>query len=129
MSDLNPKGISAMIDGGERKLLFSINAIDEIQDRLNMPFLDAIEHIAHVADRSTEKEDLQALKTIISVLISTEENQITDKQVGDMIEFRELSTISWKILEAYGLSMPEPAEDEEDEDDDDDPKRAAGTSM
>ena len=42
MSDLNQKGVIAMIDGGERKLLFSINAIDEIQDRLNLPFLDSL---------------------------------------------------------------------------------------
>lgn len=128
MSDLNPRGISAMIDGGEHKLLFSINAIDEIQDRLDMPFLDAIEHIAHIADWSTDKEDLKALKTVLSVLISTPEKQITDSQIGDMIEFRELQGIAWKILEAYGISMPEPAENEEDEDDED-PKEAAETSM
>lgn len=128
MSDLNPKGVSAMIDGGEHRLLFSINAIDEIQDRLNMPFLDAIEHVAHVADRSTAKEDLQVLKTIVSVLISTPEKQITDSQIGDMIEFREMTGIAWKLLEAYGLHMPEPSEDEEDdEDDDEDPRKAAGT--
>lgn len=122
MSDLNPKGISAMIDGGERKLLFPINAIDEIQDRLNLPFLDAMEHIARVADRSTAKEDLQVFKTMLSVLIGMEE-----KQVGDVIEYRELSKIAWKLLEAYGISMPEPSEDEEDEDDDEDPKKAAET--
>lgn len=125
MSDLNPKGIIAMIDGGERKLLFSINAIDEIQDRLNLPFLDAVEHIAHVADRSTDKEDLQVFKVMLSVLTGMDE-----KQIGDTVEYRELSKIAWKLLEAYGISMPEPSEDEDDEDDDedDDPKRAAETS-
>ena len=125
MSDLNPRGISAMIDGGERKLLFSINAIDEIQDRLNLPFLDAVEHIAHVADRFTDKEDLQVFKVMLSVLTGMDE-----KQIGDTVEYRELSKIAWKLLEAYGISMPEPSEDEEDEDDDEDedPKRAAETS-
>ena len=126
MSDLNPRGVEVVIGGEERKLLFTINDIDEIQDKLNMPFLDTIEHIAHVADRSTEKEDLHALKTIVSVLISTPEAPVTDLQAGDMIEFRELTKIAWKILEAYGISMPEPSEDEEDEDDDD-PKKTAGT--
>lgn len=126
MSDLNPKGIIAMIDGGERKLLFSINAIDEIQDRLNLPFLDAVEHIAHVADRSTDKEDLQVFKVMLSVLTGMDE-----KQIGDTVEYRELSKIAWKLLEAYGISMPEPSEDEDDEDDDedDDPKKAAETLM
>ena len=127
MSDLNPRGVEVVIGGEERKLLFTINAIDEIQDRLNMPFLDTIGRIAAVADGSLKKEDLQAYKVILSILVSTKDKAITDREIGDLIEYSEIRFIAWKVLEAYGISMPEPNEDEEDEDDEDDPKITAGT--
>lgn len=128
MSDLNPRGVGVVIGGEERKLLFTINAVDEIQDRLNMPFLDTMQYIAHIADGSLLKEDLMIFRVILSVLISTRNKKISEVEVGDMIEFRERIPVSWKILEAYGISMPEPEEDEDDdEDDEDDPKITAGT--
>ena len=127
MSDLNPRGVEVVIGGEERKLLFTINAIDEIQDRLNMPFLDTIGRIAAVADGSLKKEDLQAYKVILSILVSTKDKTITDREIGDLIEYSKIRFIAWKVLEAYGISMPEPDEDEEDEDDEGDPKMTAGT--
>ena len=60
MSDLRPKGIPVIIGGQERKLLFTISVIDEIQEKCNAPLIDAIRHVVDVASGSTEKEHLTA---------------------------------------------------------------------
>ena len=121
MSDLNPRGVDVVIGEEGRKLLFTINVIDEIQDRLNMPFLDAIQNIVHTADGLSSKEDLQVFSTVLSIL-----TDIPVEDIRSTVDIVALRKLSWKMLEAYGISMPEPSEDEDDEDTDD-PKMTAGT--
>ena len=128
MSDLRPEGIRAEIAGQERNLLLNINAIDQIQAKCNMPLYDAIGVIAEAADGNTERETLLVYRAVLAALLEAGGEQVTEEEAGNMVTFSEYGKIAWKMLEAYGIFMPEPEESEEDEEDqeDEDPNRETG---
>lgn len=115
MSDLNPKGIVVVINGQEYHLLLTINKIDEIQARCNMPLHDAISVIANAAGDDTDPEVMKTFCAVLSVLLSTPEHEVTEEDIRERVEYREYSSTAWAILAAYGISMPESDEDDEDE--------------
>ena len=115
MSDLNPKGIAVEINGQEYSLLLTINKIDEIQARCNMPLHDAIGAVAEAAGENTDTEVMKTFCTVLSVLLSTSEHEVTEEDIREMVEYREYSSTAWAILAAYGISMPESDEEDEDE--------------
>ena len=126
MSDLNPKGIPVMIGGVERHFLFTLNAIDDIQDHFEKP-------LSEVVQQFTEKE--QAYKTmryVAMVLINDEAEReraagregyeiLTEQEVGWLITLKNEGEVALAILKAYGYSLPE-SEDEN-------PNRESGQTM
>ena len=46
MSDLRPRGIPVVLDGVERHFLFTLNIIDEIQDRYGKTLHEVIADLA-----------------------------------------------------------------------------------
>lgn len=121
MSDLRPKGVEIDFGGQKRELLFTINAIDEIQSELNLPLFDAIQIIGNAADGDMSHETLDGYRKILSILLSNDSESVSAKEVGDMVTFGNYIQMAWSILNAFGLSNPEP-----DEDEDDDPKAETG---
>lgn len=120
MSDLRPKGVMAKIGGQERNLLFTINVIDEIQERCNMPLFDAVKYVAAAADGRMDHDTLQNFRTVVTVLLNAgKEDGPTEKEVGDMIDLGNYSTVALLVLEAYGISIPDPDEIDEDEEEGD----------
>lgn len=116
MSDLNPKGTVVVINGQEYHLLLTINKIDEIQARCNMPLHDVIGVVAEAAGENTDTEVMKTFSTVLSVLLSTSEHEVTEEDIRERVEFREYGSTAWAILAAYGISMPESDEEDEDED-------------
>lgn len=115
MSDLRPVGIPINIGGEERHLLFTLNAIDEIQTRFDEP-------VGEVLDRLTDKKvAVDALKGVMTALINddirrkkhdkeTVQEEFTEEEVGWMIHAFNMNEIVIAVLVAYGYSLPEPDE-------------------
>lgn len=121
MSDLRPRGVSVEIGGQERKLLFTINAIDEIQEKCNLPLLDAVAFVAKAADGAMDRETLGRFRTIATVLINSEKGEnFSEEEIGYIITLENYFKVARAILEAYGISLPDPDEDEDEDDDDED---------
>lgn len=128
MSDLRPNGVEIEIGGQKRKLLFTINAIDEIQEKCNMPLYDAVKNVARAADGKTDHDTLQNFRSVITILLNDgEEEALTEKAVGEMIDIGNYSRVAWLVLEAYGISMPDPDEADDEEEDEEDEAPNAGT--
>ena len=127
MSDLRPHGVKINLGGEEYQLLFTINAIDEIQTEMNLPLFEAISKVAGAADGSTNPETLKAFRKVLTILLQDAGADLTEKDVGRIVTWGDFRDYAGAILEAFGISLPEPSEDDDDdEDDDDSPKKTAG---
>ena len=54
--------------------------------------------------------------------------QYSEKETGRLLTLGNYRLVAWKVLEAYGISVPDPDEDDEDgeEDEDESPKAETG---
>lgn len=115
MSDLRPKGVPVVIDGVERHMLFTLNAIDELQEHYK-------EDLSKIIDRLTDKEEaVSTLRQILATLLNDEAEresangkelkQYTTREVGWLVSLDNQEQILLAILAAYGLSLPEGDED------------------
>lgn len=110
MSDLNPKGVPVMLDGEERRLLFTLNVVDEVQDHYGC----AIEEV--IGRLTDKKESAKTLRYLTTVLLNDEAERSegrkahTEKEVGWLITQDNVLEVTVAVLKAYGLSLPEPDE-------------------
>lgn len=117
MSDLRPKGIPVTIGGEERNFLFTLNAIDDIQDHFEMSLAEIISNLV-------DKElSYKTMRYIIMALLNDEAEReaaagedrykrVTEKEVGWLVTLENEATIVLALLEAYGYSLPK-GEDED----------------
>ena len=118
MSDLRPQGIKVNIGGQERNLLFTINAIDEIQTKCNMPLYDAVGFVAGAADGKMDHETIVNYRAVVTALLNNDDGGLTEKEVGGLITLENYRHVAWSVMEAYGITLPDPDEDDEFEEDD-----------
>ena len=135
-SKLRPHGVKINFNNEERELLFTLNVVDELQNRSEKSLP---EFLKDMLDRESES-DISPIKTILSVLLQDEAERkefltgekiktYTEKEVGWILNLENYAGYMEKILEAYGISMPsaDDLEDIEDEVDDDDPNSTRAT--
>lgn len=116
MSDLRPIGVPVTIDGVERHMLFTLNAIDEIQEHYNAPLAEIINKLM---DKSNA---VKALRYVTYALLEDEAQrksavgeklkQYSEKEVGWVITKENEEEILLAILKAYGLALPEGEEED-----------------
>lgn len=113
MSDLRPKHTTIELDGKEYGLLFNINAIDEIQDRFDIPISQLGELMAD------ERKVFKFLKELLAILINeaiddseSEEKHVTPQFVGRKIDVKEIKNLKGKIFEAFSSGLPKSEEDD-----------------
>lgn len=116
MSDLRPTGVPIMIEGVERHLLFTLNADDALQDKLDGS-VDGILDL--LADRKTATK---TLRTVLAVLLEDEAQRekykdpdsdlkvYTEQELGWIITVQNVQEVILCVLKAYGISLPEPDE-------------------
>lgn len=112
MSDLNPKGIPITIDGVERRFLFTLNVIDDIQDHFETS-------LSEVVQQFTEKgQAYKTLRYVVTALLNDEAereltaghegyNLLTEQETGWLITLENEGEIALAVLKAYGYSLPE----------------------
>lgn len=112
MSDLRPIGVPIELEGVERHLLFTLNAIDELQEYYK-------EDLSRIIDKLTDKEEAVAvLRQLLAVLLNDEAEReaafngnelkrYTIKEIGWLVTLDNQEQILLAVLGAYGLSLPE----------------------
>lgn len=117
MSDLRPRGVPVTVEGVERHFLFTLNAIDEIQDHYGKPLSETIQELAD------DTKSVRIMRYLIAVLLNDEAEReraagkgelktYTEQEAGWLAEKNEMVKYTMAILTAYGVSLPE-AEDED----------------
>lgn len=119
MSDARPRGCKvALMDGVEREILFTLAAVDEIQDHYNMPISEAMSLLMD------ERDSYAVLSYIAMVLINdsiSRKNMMTGgkeeglslQQVKWLIDVPMAEDVMRAVMTAYGFSVPEADDDEE----------------
>lgn len=118
-SDLRPEGLSIVLGGEERHLLFTLNAIDELQSRYDKTMLEIFQMMS---DRKTSN---RVMANIISVLLTDEAERakwkdknstlkpVSEKEAGWLVTAENVGDVTTAVLMAYGFSMPKSDEDED----------------
>ena len=107
----------------ERHLLFSLNAIDEMQDKFGG--FDRLDTVL------SGKDSIKNLRWLLTVLLNEgaedDEEPLTEKQVGKLIHtgnFAEVKTAIFKSFTLGNTGTTEPPERDEEDDEEDDGKNA-----
>ena len=113
------------LGGKERHLLFSLNVIDEVQDRFG-----GFDHLDEVLSGKDAIKNIRWLFTILLNEGADEgDEELTEKQVGKMIHTGNFAEVKTAIFAAFSMGnsgSTEPAsDDEEDDDEEDDGKNTA----
>lgn len=101
-----------MLDEEERHLLFTLNVIDEVQEHYNCSLEEVIDKL------TDKKESAKTLRYLVMVLLNDEVERLnqegsrtyTEKEVGWFINQDNVLEVTMAVLQAYGLSLPEPDE-------------------
>ena len=110
----------------ERHLLFSLNAIDEMQDKFGD--FDKLDEML------SGKDSIKNLRWLLTVLLNEGaeegEPELTEKEVGRMIHTGNFLEVKSSIFKAFSMGnsgTPEPpVRDEEDDEEDDEKNVTAG---
>lgn len=108
MSDLSPKHTQIEIGGKSYGLLFNLNAIDEFQDRFDVPISQLIELMRD--ERKTSKVLRSLLEILINEAIDDSESgepHVTESFIGRKITFKKIPNLINKVLEAFTDGTPE----------------------
>ena len=112
MSDLRPIGRAVMLDGAERHFLFTLNVVDEVQDHYDCSLEEVINKL------TDKKESIKALRYLTMALLNDEAERspqaelqtYTEQEAGWLITQENVLDVTMAVLQAYGLSLPEPDE-------------------
>lgn len=118
MSDLRPRGIPIEINGVERKILFTLNAIDMIQEKYKKTLSEVLDMMleGNLSDH--------VLRDVLLILLEDERErekykdpdinieQLTVKELGWFLSIDNQYDVMKLIFRAYGISIPEPEEDD-----------------
>lgn len=115
------------LGGKTRHLLFSLNVLDEVQDRFG-----GYDKLAEVFDQSN-KDWIKNTKWLFALLINEGadegEEPVTEQQAGKWLNMGNLAEIQNAMLKSFAVGTrgtTEPAEEEPDEDNDTDEGNATG---
>lgn len=107
------------VGGNERHLLFSLNALDEIQDKFG-----GYDKLAEVFNQDN-KDWIKNTKWLLALLINEgaeeDEQEVTEKQVGRWIHAGNIIEVQSAILRAFAVGTngdKEPQEEEQGENND-----------
>lgn len=103
----------------ERHLLFSLNAIDEMQDKFGG--FDRLDKVL------SGKDSIKNLRWLLTLLLNEgageEEEELTEKQVGKLIHTGNFIEVKSAIFKAFSLgnngTEKPPARDDEEDDEED----------
>ena len=118
MSDLRPTGAPVVIGGQEYNILFTIGAIEAIQESCNKALVETMPAIANVANYRTDADDLRTFYNVVAAFLTVDSGKkVTADDIDGIMKPTEMQKIAITLMEAYGFSMPDPDSDDEDSED------------
>lgn len=118
MSDLRPTGTPVVIGGQEYNILFTIGAIETIQETCNKALVKTMPAIANVANYRTDADDLRTFYNVVAAFLTVDSGKkVTADDIDGIMKPTEMQKIAITLMEAYGFSMPDPDSDDEDSED------------
>ena len=122
MSDMQPIGTPlTLLDGVERRVLFTLSFVDEIQSKYN----DTVPEVFQRTGDLKQQSDVVAY--LVTTLINNTakrdktDDTVTEEYVKDQIDMIILPKINRAIARSYGYSVPEPDEDDDESDSETEP--------
>jgi len=100
MNNIRQKGIEIELDK-KRILIFDLNSFCELEERFGEISKAFVE---------IEKGSMKAIRTLLYLGLIHEDESLTEKEVGSMINLQNIGEISSRISKALGVSMPEASE-------------------
>lgn len=127
MSDLRPTGASVVIGEQKYNILFTIGAIETIQETCNKALVETMPAIVKVANYGTSPEDVKTFYNMIAAFLTVDTGKkITVEEIDGIMKPAEMQKIAITLLEAYGFSMPDPDSEDEDSEETKDPNQVTG---
>lgn len=102
-NNIRNKKITVTIGGAVFNLKYDMNAYIEIEE---------VHGSIKTAFKDLEDGNLKAIRTVLWAGLLHENESLTLKQVGAMIDFKDVANIIEKIQEAMEDSLPDPEIDE-----------------
>ena len=117
MSAIKDGRFPVELGGKERHLLFTLNALDEVQDRFG-----GYDKLSEVFDQSN-KDWIKNTKWLFALLLNEGadegEPEVTEQQVGKWIHMGHMAEVQSAILKAFAVGTSGTAEPEDREPDED----------
>lgn len=125
MSSLNPKGVSVSINGEERHLLFDYNIIAEIQERYDSSVIGVIRNCFSTGGEL--ELNARLFIGLLHILLEGERDReafygrgsdltpYTVRDLGYVVTKETGRGLIDAIMEAWGISLPEPTEEDKAE--------------
>ncbi len=118
MSELLPRGVPITIGGKERRFVFTLSAVDEVQNEFGMPVSEVIEQLAD------NNAIIDTAARVALILLNgdierdrkknkSDEPIWTETELKDEIDVTMMGMLVRTILKSYGYSIPEMEEDED----------------
>ena len=86
-------------DGVERTLKFTLNALAELEDKYGS--------VQAAFDKLEKENSMKALRTILWAGFLHENPDLTEQQVGNLIDLDYMETLQQSLGEAFAGDMPE----------------------
>lgn len=118
MSDLRPRGVPIVIGRVERRLLFTLNAIDAIQDKYDKTLSEVLDMMIDGTIGN------HVMKDVLMILLEDEVERIqyehperevpriSEKEIGWFIGLDNQYDVMTLLFKAYAISVPEADEDD-----------------
>ena len=100
VKDVKSKAIKiTLTDGVERTITFTLNAMAELEDRYG-----SVEE----AFKQLDNNSIKAVRCILWAGLIHEDPDLTEQQVGNLIDIQYMQELMASLGEAFDADMPEP---------------------
>lgn len=100
VKDVKSKAVKiTLTDGVERTIKFTLNAMAELEDRYG-----SVEE----AFRQLDNNSIKAVRCILWAGLIHEDPDLTEQQVGNLIDIQYMQELMASLGEAFDADMPEP---------------------
>lgn len=100
VKDVKSKDIKVTLnDGVERTIKFTLNALAELEDRYGS---------VDEAFKQLDNNSIKAVRCILWAGLIHEDPELTEQQVGNLIDIQYMQELMASLGEAFDADMPEP---------------------
>lgn len=120
MRELAPMGVEINFDGVDRRFLFNVNVIDELQEKFDLPIADIIKGAV-----GRNQKNHSVLVAVVVALVNEDVeihndesadkwNPVDEKYVRRRITIDNMFKVISAIIEAFSRSLPKRTDDDDD---------------